>query len=523
MASIPCTPLRSAQWYRCFAALALVALCSALLITAQPQALTPRAAPRLLQLALEQPSTLISVVVQKQVHDQSIEALLTNLGGTILRDLPIINGFSAKLRASAISNLAYADGIRWISLDTPVIKQACTGQGCIDPARLAAAYPQTISADRVWNRATPLRGQGVGVAVLDSGVNPQQDLYDDVTWKDRIVASVSYNDGWNQTPFDMYGHGNQVAQIIAGNGSTSNGDYVGIAPRANLINVKISNDLNEGTATTSSLVAGMQWIYDNRAKYNIRVVNISLTDSIVESYNVSVLDAAVEQLWFNGIVVVVAAGNGGAGSVAAPANDPFVITVGAADDQATSSPSDDTIPAWSSYGPTIDGFAKPDLVAPGVSLTAPMPVVNSRLAQSYPKNVSVGQNGWLNFTMSGTSVAAPVVAGAVALLLQDEPRLTPDQVKYRLMVTAKPIGSAAQSGAGELNIQRAVDATTTQSANTGTAISQLNNDGSAPSTWTSTKWSTAKWSTAKWSTAKWSTAKWSTSAQIMTPPRIKTK
>ncbi|MDZ4720447.1 MAG: S8 family serine peptidase [Roseiflexaceae bacterium] len=285
---------------------------------------------------------------------------------------------------------------------------------------------------------------------------------------------------------------------------------------------KTSHDLNQGTASTSSMVAGMQWIYENRATYNIRVVNISLTDSVIESYHVSVLSAAAEVLWFNGIVVVVAAGNGGAGSLAAPANDPFVITVGAADDKATSDPSDDTMPSWSSYGVTVDGITKPDLVAPGVSLTAPLAVPNSYLAQQYPGNVTPGIGGAQNFTMSGTSVAAPVVSGAVALLIQSNPSLTPDQVKYRLKATARVFGNSAQTGAGELNIKKAVDTNTILPANQGITISALNNDGSLPATWNSAS-STAKWSTAKWSTAKWSTAKWSTARASQTPPRTKTR
>jgi serine protease AprX len=255
------------------------------------------------------------------------------------------------------------------------------------------------------------------------------------------------------------------------------------------------------------MLDGMQWIYDHKDTYNIRVVNISLTDSVVESYNVSPLDAAVERLWQRGIVVVVAAGNGGRSpqSLAAPGNDPFVITVGAADDQGTSSPYDDTVASWSSSGTTVDGFAKPDLVAPGVDLLAPLPVPNTYLAQAYPQNLVTTSNGSQAFRMSGTSVAAPIVAGAVALLLQDEPWLTPNQVKYRLIRTARSMNGATGSGAGMLNISSAVQSDWLfSSANGGISFS------ATIAYLTSAIGTTAKWSTAKWSTAKWSTAKWST-------------
>ena len=234
---------------------------------------------------------------------------------------------------------------------------------------------------------------------------------------------------------------------------------------------------------------------------------------LLSPYHVSALDAAVELLWFNKIVVVVAAGNTGNSAIAAPANDPFVITVGASDDRGTPASADDKVAAWSSCGTTIDQFAKPDLVAPGVNLVAPLPVPNSFLAVKYPGNVIAGTSGESYFRMSGTSVAAPVVSGVVALLLQAQPNLTPDQVKYRLMATTRLLANPTCSGAGLVNIQQAIDSTTTQSANTGIVISRMLNDGSNPTVWNSATWSTAKWSTAKWSTAKWSTAKWST----MTP------
>jgi serine protease AprX len=486
--------------------LGLISLILTLALAAPDRLRPPSAAPELLARSQLQPAESVGVIVQKLTADRSIERRIVALGGRITAELPIVGGFAARISAGAVPIIAQDANVRWVSLDTPLVKHGCTLLSCVDSSRLATAFNQTIGADQLWNRLIPLRGAKIGVAVLDSGVNPQQELYT-IYGNSRLVASVGFNDGYNQDTGDMFGHGNQIAGLIAGNGSRSSGALIGVAPEANLINVKISDDLSQGTATTSSMLDGMQWIYDHKDTYNIRVVNISLTDSVIESYNVSPLDAAAERLWQRGIVVVVAAGNGGRSSqsLAAPGNDPFVITVGAADDQGTTSPYDDTVAPWSSSGTTVDGFAKPDLVAPGVDLLAPLPVPNTYLAQTYPQNIVTTSNGSPAFRMSGTSVAAPIVAGAVALLLQDEPWLTPNQVKQRLIRTARPISGATGGGAGMLNINSAVQSSwLLSSANGGISSS------AAISYLTSTVGSTAKWSTAKWSTAKWSTAKWST-------------
>lgn len=504
MDSLPRLRPQPRPWYQSLLALGLIALLLSSFATIAAHPRGEHIDRQLLDLATRQPATLVSVVVQKLTHERGLEERIADLGGTITSELPIINGFTARLTAGALPALAAETNVRWISLDTPLVDHACTGTGCIDPAKLATVYNQTIGSTQLWNRTPQLRGSRIGVAVLDSGMTQQQDL-NTVNGVSRIVAAVAYNNGWNQSTNDMFGHGNHIIGLIGGNGSRSAGRYVGVAPNVNIVSVKISDDLNLGTATTTSMLDGMQWIYDNKDAYNIRVVNISLTDSVIESYQVSPLSAAAERLWQRGIVVVVAAGNGGKDSLAAPGNDPFVITVGAADDRGTSSPSDDTIPTWSSYGTTVDGFAKPDLVAPGVSLIAPLPVPNSYLAQTYPGNLIQGSSGDQYFRMSGTSVAAPLVAGSVALLLQSEPGLTPDQVKYRLVKTARAMPSATGSGAGLLNIASAVlSPSLVGSANAGVTPS------AAIGNLTSDVGSTAKWSTAKWSTAKWSTAKWST-------------
>jgi serine protease AprX len=395
---------------------------------------------------------MVGIIVQKIGNDNAVEERVAQLGGTVTKDLHIINAFAAELPAGAIPDLATFPDVRWVSLDAPMVKTNCSQ--CIDTTNLVNACIKAIRADQVWNTAPYLQGQGIGVAVVDSGVNLHSDL---LLWQNRVVASVAYHNGWNPTTFDIFGHGTHIAGIIGGNGFQSGRKYIGVAPKANIINVKVSDDMSQGSGTASSVVEGLQWIYDNQAAYNIKVVNLSLNSTVAESYHVSPIDAAVEILWFNRIVVVTSAGNHGTGALYPPANDPFVITVGAVDDRGTNSISDDVIPAFSAYGTTSDGFAKPDLVAPGRNIVSLMTSVSSGLAEDHPGHVVDSHH----FRMSGTSMSAPMVAAAAALLLQDEPNLTPDQVKYRLKATANqswPGYDATKAGAGYLDAYAAVHA-----------------------------------------------------------------
>jgi serine protease AprX len=369
-------------------------------------------------------------------------------------------------------------------------------------------FAAAIRADQVW--ANNLKGQGVTVAVVDSGIADHPDLR---TWggSSRIIAATNQTDAPSAN--DDYEHGTHVAGIVGGNGSLSGGLYSGVAPKVNLINVKVCNNL--GVGTTSDLIDGLQWILNNKAAYNIKIVNVSLNAIVAEPYQTSALDAAVEILWFNGIVVVVAAGNngtsGGPVTLYPPANDPFVITVGAAEDKGTAALNDDVMASFSAYGTTESGFAKPDLVAPGRHLVSTLASTNAYAYINHEAN-RVDSN---YFRMSGTSMAAPVVAGAAALLLQDEPGLTPDQVKYRLKATAStawPGYDAAKAGAGYLDAYNALAGTTTESANTGLTVSSLLTSGSDPVgnsvNWNSVNWNSVNWNSVNWNSVNWNSVNW---------------
>ncbi|MCX6050672.1 MAG: S8 family peptidase [Chloroflexi bacterium] len=451
----------------------------------------------LIALASEQPNAQVNVIVQQSGSGAEVEAAVAQVGGRIMRHLTLINALAVQLRASAVVDLGRTPGVRWISLDSVAQSSFCFW--CIDTNRLASAYISTIGADKVWNRPPYLQGQKVGVAVVDSGISMDYDLNISHWGGRRLVAKFVYNG--NPSGEDFYGHGDHVARIIGSNGGFRN-EYMGVAPEANLINVKVAND--EGRAKISDVISGLQWIFDNRDRYNIRVVNISMNDSVLESHHTSALDAAVEILWFNGIVVVVSAGNTGNGGIYAPANDPFVITVGATDDQGTTNLNDDVMASFSAYGTTSDGYAKPDLVAPGTNIVS-MVKRNTLLVRQHPANiVQTNRLLGLYFRMSGTSMSTPMVAGAAALLIQSDPRLTPDQVKYRLMHTARPFDTALRAGAGYLDIDAAIRDTSMQKENQALSVSKLLWDDLVPLLWDSVTQGSVNWrghGTAFWGAA----------------------
>jgi len=470
--------------------------------TAAADNLPPQAQPVLVDLAYKDPAQDVRVIVQKAARTTNAEEQVAALGGTVTSDLHIINAFAAEMTAGAVVELARSPAVRWISLDASVLSSACPN--CIDTSRLANAYIRAVRADQVWNNTPYLQGTAIGVAIVDSGVNPNGDLYTTMG-VNRQIADVRFNSDYNQSTSDGYGHGTHVASIVGGDGSESGGKFIGVAPMVNIVNVKVSND--DGSARMRDVVAGLQWILENKDVYNIRVVNLSLNSSVAESYHTSPLDAAVEILWFNKIVVVASAGNRGSGAVYPPANDPFIITVGATDDKGTGSISDDVVAPFSASGQTSDGFTKPDLVAPGTNIVARLVNQNMGLAAAHPTHKVRDQY----FRMSGTSMAAPMVSASIALLLQDEPTLTPDQVKYRLMTTANKSWAGyttARSGAGYLDVYAAVVATTTQSANTGILPSRLLSTGSEPITWNNVGWNSVGWNSVRWNSVCWNSVGW---------------
>jgi serine protease AprX len=362
------------------------------------------------------------------------------LGGAVLGQLPIVNGLVASLDHNGIVSLSNQSNVVYISKDrslTPFFDNAA-------PA---------INAQVAWQ--SNYTGAGIGVALIDSGVNAHPDLFTtSLLPTSRVVYNQSFVPGDSSTA-DAYGHGTHIAGLIAGNGISSTGPifsetFKGIAPKVNIVNLRVL-DAN-GSGTDSAVIAAIGQVINLKSKYNIRVINLSLGRGVFEGYKQDPLCHAVEQAWKNGIVVVVAAGNNGRyvptsgyGTVTSPGNDPYVLTVGSMKPMGTPERMDDLIASYSSKGPTmLDHIVKPDLVAPG-NLLVSTETSNTVLYKTETSN-QVPYSSYIYggssspsktyFELSGTSMATGVVSGAVADLLQAHPTLTPDQVKARLMKTA---------------------------------------------------------------------------------------
>jgi serine protease AprX len=371
----------------------------------------------------------VDVIIQFNQTPQArhFEAIAAR-GGRLRFSLQHIQGAAYRIPVKLLAWLEQHPDVAYVSPDRPN-KVAFDDE---IPAVLADLARQHYALD----------GTGVGVAVIDSGVFNHDDLQTADKSASRIVYSESFVAGDPSTN-DTYGHGTHVAGIIAGNGQDSQGTshvHVGLAPNANIINLRVLD--GNGAGSDSQVIAAIQRAIQLQSTYNIRVINLSLGRNIFESYAQDPLCQAVEAAWQAGIVVVVAAGNNGRdnshgtdgyATIEAPGNDPAVITVGATKTNNTPWRVDDTIASYSSKGPTpVDHFVKPDLVAPGnriVSLESP----GSTLASTYS---SLDLQGGEYMRLSGTSMATPVVAGAAALMIQQDPALTPDTVKARMMKTA---------------------------------------------------------------------------------------
>jgi serine protease AprX len=382
----------------------------------------------------------IAVIVQYKTPPTKDELKQLGPYGQVKKQFVHINAVSVSLTSAQIQTVSQDPNVAYVSPNRPT--------------KSTQDITAVVNANVAWNLG--FDGGSVGVAVIDSGIYAHDDLKKADGSGSRVVYSESFISGLDAS--DQLGHGTHVAGIVGGNGKDSSGlgfthTFRGIAPNVNLINLRVL-DAN-GAGTDAGVIAAIDRAINLKSTYNIRVINLSLGRPVWESYTLDPLCQAVEAAWQAGIVVVTAAGNFGRdnsmgehgyGTIVSPGNDPYVITVGAMNTMGTLTRTDDQIASYSSKGPTaIDHIVKPDLVAPGngvVSLLAP----NSTLANnpsfavpnSYYKLGGFGNsNNYLR--LSGTSMATPVVAGAAALLLQQNPSLTPDQVKARLMKTAQKV------------------------------------------------------------------------------------
>jgi serine protease AprX len=426
--------------------------------------------------------------------------------GTVLTKFHIINGIEASIPTVLEPLLAALPGIT-VTPDVSVSVQSTPES--TGPHTPSDEFLQQTGATQLF--ANGDTGQGVTVAVLDTGIDDLPDF------AGRLIGGVDLTGGNN--PFqDSFGHGTFVAGLIAGNGASSGGQYEGEAPGADLVSVKVAGAT--GQTDLATVILGVQWAVDNQLAYNIRVLNMSLGFQPFESTVVNPLDQAVQAAWNSGIAVVASAGNAGPsnGTVLSPGDDPLVITVGSLDDMAQPVVADDEMTNFSSAGPTSpDGWAKPDLVTSGrsvVSLAAPGSTI-------YNENPSA-RIGSGNFVGSGTSFSTAITSGAAALILADNPSLTPDQLKARLLGTTSPgpVGNPFVDGHGALNANAAATAGPMNLGQSvvgsvltllGATVS-LSPVTSLANTWNASLWSGVSWPQGSVSSKSWNGTAWNGSA-----------
>jgi serine protease AprX len=500
---------------------------------------------------------MASVIVRGDgaTSQATVDATVAAFGGHMTREISILNGGLALVPSDELGALRAAPGITEVTPDGKLTLNSIGGYDPTSDAASLSSTTQLIGAQKLW--ANGITGKGVGVALIDTGVAPVQGLNGsgqvfngpDVSF-DSQAPALTYN--------DEYGHGTHMAGIIAGNdtygASTSyannSNQFTGVAPDSHIVNVKVADE--NGVVDVSQVLAAIDWVvqHGNDNNLNIRVLNLSFGTNGVQAYQLDPLAFAAEVAWNKGIVVVASAGNAGSSSIGLedPAADPFVIAVGAADTQGTTSTADDTVASFSSSG---NGTRNPDVVAPGVHI-ASLRDPGSNLDQQFGSMGTVSSNTRF-FRGSGTSQATAIVSGAAALLLQSHPGESPNEVKYALKTSATRLANqpASAQGYGEINVAAAnsaglppgqVKQSYTQSTGKGTlegargslhvvnngvalageqdifgnafnaasmASAEANGASWSGGTWNGASWSGASWSGASWSGASWSGASWS--------------
>ncbi|HVT65719.1 MAG TPA: S8 family serine peptidase [Mycobacteriales bacterium] len=460
-------------------------------------------------LAAAAPATAAATPVTVIVQGTSVpivQTLVGVAGGRTLTTLPLVNGVLAQVPSSNTLNLLQTLGLV-TSPDAPVAVDGLVGAL---PATAPAANSYRSASGASALADTGVTGTGVGVAVLDTGVSALPDF------GNRLVSGADFS-GEGSPLQDGYGHGTFVAGLIAGDGSSSGGAYAGEATGAKVVSVKVAG--TTGLTDVARVIQGVAWAIANRTTYGIKVLNMSLGEVPTGPTQLNPLDQAVEAAWNAGLTVVTSAGNSGpaAGTITAPGDDPDVITVGALNDGATASPADDSIPSFSSAGPTAaNAWLKPDLVASGqsvVSLKAP----GSFIAQSFP-GAAVGSS---NFVGSGTSFSAAIVSGAAALIAQENPNAAPDEIKARMLatVTPGPTGDATKEGHGVLDVYDAANCAPVSLDQRWASVAiPLVPGVSIPllSTWTASSWNAANYSTdvtaSSWNASSWNASSWNASS-----------
>ena len=501
-------------------------------------------APSLQTAAASTPNADVRVIVQSDRGAGKAQDALDEYGNVDSTRLQIVDAAAGELRAGDLPSLAEASGLVIVP-DTPVVLDGLStwkgtkiknknpnGQQGQDFTS-NELWTSAVGVDRLWPNLPSFGRNGAGtpsIAFVDSGIEANRGDF-----AGRVRAQVNMTSLAGNSAGDGRGHGTFVAGLAAGAAAR----HAGAAPTAGIVSIDVMDD--QGMARTSDVIAAAQWILRNKQQYNIRVANFSLHSATPSSFRWDPLDKAIEKLWFGGVVVVTSSGNSGVDGASSrvtsgPANDPFAITVGALDLHNSASPDRATVAPWSTWGYTYDGFAKPEVTAPGRNLVGPIPA-GSTLAKERPSQVDRTPEGSY-MVLSGTSLAAPIVSGIAADILMLHPNFTPDQVKGALMVAALPIRHALTHSAGvgevfapdasalsappnpnlalnrflvgssdELAFDDTAWLAAAKSAPAWDSVSWL--DGWNNAAWSLVSWSDVSWSDVSWSDVSWSDVSWS--------------
>jgi serine protease AprX len=458
--------------------------------------------PGLLENADKNPDQKLHVIIQSSEGASGAASSVNGLGADIRRRLQSADAVAVDITAGKLASLAKKSGLT-ITPDSTVELSATPTS--------TQLWPYTSGTAWLWGSTLNPAPQAPAIAVVDSGIEANRADFDGGS---RIAAQVNLSSMTPNSPGDGRGHGTFVAGIAAGSAAGA----AGAAPNAKIVSLDVMDDT--GTARTSDVIAACDWILANKATYNIRVANFSLHSGTRNHFYNDPLDRAVEKLWFNNVFVVAAAGNYGTGSnpsgvMYAPGNDPFVMTVGAIDIGSSIFAGDDTAAPWSAWGSTEDGFSKPEIGAAGRYMIGAVPAGSTLVAEKPDHVVAPGY-----MELSGTSFAAPVVAGAAAQILARHPGWTPDQVKGALMLTARSLPSAIPGslGVGGVNAYRAAMLSSAPNPNLALRrflTSDLRFDSAswlstvqANASWADASWADASWADASWSAASWADASW---------------
>jgi len=421
----------------------------------------------------------------------AVAAKAVAAGATDVAALDKLDLVTARLSTDALRSLQADSRVSYLAADAMV---TASGEDHYEKGRAQPSpYIQVIDADEAWDRAT---GRGVTVALMDTGIAEHPDLEDSVVARKDFV-----NDG--ATLLDPSGHGTFVAGLIAAHGET----FRGVAPDAKLVSLRVLDQ--RGNGTMHAVLAAFDWLLQNRAAMHIKVLNLSFGAPQRSSYHRELLAGVVESAWFAGVTVVAAAGNAGPhrGTITMPGADPFVITVGSFEDQGTVELNDDRESEFSSRGPTRDGFAKPDVLAPGehiVSLRVPGTAMDRDGATISPNGAYA--------RLSGTSASTAMAAGAAADVLEARRGYSPTQVKGALIAAGRKIVGTKTPGLDvddALYVRPArVNAGLQPSAVLLRLLAASGNVFGPGTSWEGISWEGISWESVSWEGVAWEAVSW---------------